>query len=127
MSRDNRSESRTAVGRRQEELAAGHLRSAGLEILERNVRLGPDELDIVALDGEEIVFVEVRARAAEAVVSPERSISRSKRYRLARAAARWLQEREMGDRYCRFDVVAVRLGSDGSVRLRHWPGAFVLG
>jgi putative endonuclease len=119
-------ETTTGIGRRHEELAARHLKEQGFEILERNVRLGPDELDIVASDGDEIVFVEVRARAADALVSPERSVSRGKRSRLFRAAARWLAEREMGDRYCRFDLVAIRIEPDGGVRLRHWPGAYVL-
>ena len=117
---------RTAFGRRQEDLAVRFLQASGLTVLERNVRLGHDEIDVVARDGEELVFVEVRSRQAGGVGSPEGSVGRVKRRRLIRAAARWLDERGHGGAECRFDVVAIVVDAEGKARLRHWPGAFVL-
>lgn len=122
-----RARRKSELGRRGEEAVARYLLAQGYRILERNVRLGHDELDIVAEDGDEIVFVEVRARTTDEVLSPEQSVDRFKRSRLIRAAAQWLAVREKGDRYCRFDIVAVRVGERGELRIHHVPGAFVQG
>lgn len=97
-----------------------------MTILARNVRLGPYEIDIVARDGGDLVFVEVRARQEASCGSPEGSVGAVKRRRLARAAARWLDEHGGPQESCRFDVVAVRVDRQGRSRLRHWPGAFVM-
>lgn len=117
---------RSARGREAEAIAARYLTACGLTILERNVRVPGGELDLVARDGDEIVFVEVRSRRRGSRFSPEATIDRPKRARLARAADTWLSRREMPLARCRFDVVAV-VASRGGYRLRHHRGAFVAG
>ncbi|MCU0230384.1 MAG: YraN family protein [Acidobacteria bacterium] len=117
---------RAARGRTAEDLAARYLAAAGLEILERNVRLPGGELDLVAREGDLIVFVEVRSRRRGSRFSPEATVDRGKRARLARAADAWLSRRGLPLARCRFDVVAV-VAAAGGYRLRHRRGAFVDG
>jgi putative endonuclease len=117
---------RTARGRAAEDLAARFLAASGLVVLERNVRLPGGELDLVAREGEVIVFVEVRSRRRGSRFSPEATIDRVKRARLARAADAWLSRRGLPLARCRFDVVAV-VASRAGYRLRHHRGAFVDG
>jgi putative endonuclease len=106
---------RAAVGRRGEELAVEHLRSVGYRILERNVRSRWGEIDIVARDGDCVVFVEVRA-VRSAKMSPEESIGPAKRRRLAALGQRYLQAHHQIDAEWRVDVVAIEIGPDGQAR-----------
>ncbi len=99
-------------GHHGETLAAEYLSRQGLKLLDRNVRAGRGEIDLVMLAGTTLVFVEVRARKSEAPVSAVESISRSKRLKVIETAERLLQTRaEWQNRPCRFDVVAVRTAS----------------
>jgi len=100
-------------GHQAETLAAEYLSRQGLKLLDRNVRAGRGEIDLVMLSGATLVFVEVRARKSAAPVSAVESISRSKRLKVIETAERLLQTRaEWRNRPCRFDVVAVRTASD---------------
>jgi len=110
--------SRAEAGRRAEELAAAFLRAKGLTILERNFRAKVGEIDLVAREGEEVVFVEVRSRSSRDYGGAAASVDAGKRRRLVRAARLWLVARGW-EGACRFDVVAL----DGG-RLEHLPAAF---
>lgn len=106
-----------------EEVAARFLERSGYRILARNWRVGRLELDLVARDGDTIVFVEVKARRA-GPQSPAEAVDRRKRARIRRAAARWIAaRRELAAEY-RFDVVGVALGPNGRAAIRHDVGAF---
>ncbi|MFI5361235.1 MAG: YraN family protein [Elusimicrobiota bacterium] len=109
---------RIETGRKAEDLAAAFLQAKGLTIVEKNFRVKVGEIDLVAKDGEEIVFVEVRARASRDFGGAAASVDGAKRRKLIRAARLWLQARNW-DGACRFDVVAV----DGGA-LEHLPAAF---
>jgi putative endonuclease len=115
---------RAARGRAAERLVERHLTSRGWRILARNVRRKGGELDLVALDGDEVVFVEVRARRRGSRFDPAATINPAKWRRLVRVAGRWLAEHELGNAACRFDVVAVLVDGQGA-RLRHIRSAFV--
>jgi putative endonuclease len=112
-----------AVGRYGEERAVGHLEQAGLEILDRNWRCPEGELDIVALDGDVLVFCEVKTRSGTRFGDPAEAISREKAMRVQRVAFHWLSANGRLGRHLRFDVVAVVRGR-GEVRIRHLRGAF---
>ena len=99
--------------------AAEFLQSRGFKILERRFRSKAGELDLVAQDGGELVFVEVKARSSEAFGGPEGAITADKRRRLCRAAAAYLAFRGLEEHPARFDVVAVT--PEG---IRHLPDAF---
>lgn len=99
--------STTDKGRGAEGRAAAHLVSLGYEIVERNARTAGGELDIVAREGGDLVFIEVRSRADDSTGGAEDTVGRVKRGRVARAAAAYLFERNPHRDTCRFDVVAM--------------------
>ncbi len=117
---------RAARGREAERIAARYLAASGLALLARNVRYRGGELDLVAREGDEIVFVEVRARRAGSRFDPAATLGPAKRAALLRAAARWLNENKCGQFRSRIDVVTVEVGPRG-YRVRQIRGAFVDG
>lgn len=88
-----------------EEAAAAFLARKGLDILARNYRCRLGEVDIVAREGEVLVFVEVRARSGDAFGGAAASVDAHKQARLA-AAARHFLGRLGAEPPCRFDVLA---------------------
>jgi len=113
------------LGRLGETAAAQELRRAGLEILEVRFRSRLGEIDLIAKDGETIVFVEVKARAGVGYGRPAEAITRAKRERIARVAQVYLTRRALHDRACRFDVVEV-LRRGTTTEIRHIRDAFRL-
>lgn len=122
-SRDPRWRERAAgIGER---MAEEFLRLRGFEILDRNVRSGRGEIDLIARDGDSIVFVEVKLRSGGDSAAPLVAVNWKKREDVSRAATRWLQSRGLTDRPMRFDVVGVTLEPDGShLRVEHIRNAF---
>jgi putative endonuclease len=100
--------SRYRKGKEGERAAVEYLSSSGMKILDRNFVCPLGEIDLVAKDGKTIVFVEVRARQADGLCSPEESITAHKRRRLTRAALWYLKQRGLLNANARFDVIAVR-------------------
>lgn len=109
---------RSALGRRGEEAAVDVLKAAGLHILGRNVRLPGGEIDVIAKDGETVVFVEVKARTTATFGSALGAVDARKRRKLRALAGEWLQLFAPGA-FARFDVIAA---DDG--RLAHVKDAF---
>ncbi len=93
-------------GRRGERLAERHLKAKGYRILERNYRLKLGELDLVARDGETVVFVEVKLRAGDAFGSPSEAVGSVKRRKLVRTAQAYIQDKGL-DCPMRFDVISI--------------------
>jgi putative endonuclease len=120
---------RQQLGRQAEQLVATTLERSGWRIVGRNVRLPSGELDLVALDGSTLVFVEVKAGRAGTGLGPERpahAVGRRKQLKLRRLAREWIAERRgpSGVAGYRFDVVGVRFGEDGLTDVDHIRAAF---
>jgi putative endonuclease len=113
---------RRMAGDAGEAIARNWLLAARWEILEQNVNFRCGELDIVARDGEQIVFVEVRSRWTSAGGTGAHSVGRGKQQRLTRAAQLYLQRRGWTRVSARFDVVSVDLRTGRVVE--HFRGAF---
>jgi len=113
-----------AAGRRAEEMARRYLKERGMVLEAGNVRGGGGELDVVALDGEVLVFVEVKSGAGPGELLQR--VDPRKRRRLVAAAEAYLARRPGPTPRCRFDVVTVRLG-DRSPRVEHLADAFRVG
>jgi putative endonuclease len=115
-----------AVGRFGEDLAVRYLSEAGLQVLERNWRCADGELDIVAGEGEVLVFVEVKTRSTTAFGEPAEALTPVKAARIHRLALRWLAEHRADAPWCpiRFDVVAIVRRAPGGPALTHLRGAF---
>lgn len=107
---------RAQLGRLGETIAAEALEGAGLRIVARNARFAEGEIDLVATEGDTLVFVEVRTRRGDSFGSPEESLTARKRERLARAAQRYLHEHGHDAVDWRIDLVAVELDADGRLR-----------
>ncbi len=118
-------DARVSLGRQGEVVAAAYLADQGWAILARNWRTRAGELDIVARDGEWLVFVEVRARragrrgAAPTAGTPEESVTPRKQLQLIAMSEAYLFELPFAGPV-RIDVIALELAADGSVtRLNH--------
>ncbi len=109
-------------GRGAEDAAATFLTQSGYQILDRNFRTRQGELDVVARRDGVLCFVEVRQRSRSDHGTPEESITRQKRRRLAAAAEQYLVARGFSAEPCRFDVVAI----DGEGQMRLLEDAFRL-
>jgi putative endonuclease len=117
-----------AVGKYGEDLAAGFLADAGLTLVERNWRCSDGEVDIVAREGDTLVFVEVKTRSTTQFGDPAEALTPIKAARIHRLAIRWLAEhREPHDRTwveLRFDVVSIIRLAPGGPSIRHLRAAF---
>jgi putative endonuclease len=124
---------RQRTGRQGEELVAARLEHAGWLTIARNARASEvrGEIDLIALDGETLVFVEVKARRAGSALGPETpamAVGPRKRAKLRSLAAAWLRDRGYEvprHRELRFDVVGLRLDGAGRItEYEHLRGAF---
>ena len=114
---------RSKLGAQGERIAAAHLESLGLVIEMRNYRTRFGEIDLVARDGEETVFVEVRTKRSAAYGTPEESLTRRKQARLVKAAQGYLAEHGRANAPWRVDLVAITLQSDGPAHIAHIESA----
>ena len=114
---------RQRLGDAGEEAAANLLAQRGYRIVARNHRCTRGEVDLIAEQGELLVFVEVRTRATRAFGAPEETVGLAKRRRVVSAARDFLARRRGPERGVRFDVVAVVDGPRGP-QLTHFENAF---
>lgn len=113
---------RQQLGGFGERVAAHRLESLGMHVIDRNVRVGRAELDLVARDGEEIVVVEVRTRRGAAGLAAE-SLTSAKLRRLWHAAMGYAEANGIDPERVRVDVVAVELDGKGTARnVEHFRG-----
>jgi len=107
-------------GRKAENRAVEYLESEDHYVVARNYFCHRGEIDVITLDGDYVVFVEVKKRGIGSYVSPEESITEKKKRRLIRCAKRWLMENNYKGN-ARFDVIAI---SDNMIR--HYENAIQL-
>ncbi|PCJ25386.1 MAG: YraN family protein [Flavobacteriales bacterium] len=110
------------LGEKGEEEAKLYLESIGYKILETNWRERKFEIDIIAIDDKEIVFVEVKTRSTNAFGSPEEAVNFKKQQHLIEGADFYLQDKEI-DLESRFDVMSIILNSNQK-QINHIKNAF---
>jgi putative endonuclease len=101
---------RISLGKAGEDYACRELERCGYAILARRFRTRYGEIDIVARDGESVVFIEVKARRSVRFGQPAEAVDWRKRQRLVRMAAEYVFRYSLGNAGCRFDVVSVVFG-----------------
>jgi putative endonuclease len=113
-------------GQEYEDWAVILLENQGLRVLERNFSARMGEIDIIAQDNEQLVFVEVRARSNRLFESAAGSVNLRKQQRIVRTAQLFLQRRSCwANAPCRFDVIAFEPPQSGTRPRIHWiRGAF---
>jgi len=120
------SDDRAELGRRGEKMASRFLKKLGYAILATNYECPGGEIDLIALDGEEVVFVEVKTRTGEQAADVEEAVNPVKQRRLAMAARHYLAcTPAAADRPCRFDILGIICGEQGDPKIRHIADAFV--
>ncbi len=95
------------LGKKGEDLACGYLRKIGYKILERNFRIQGGEVDIVAQDGDILVFVEVKSRSSKIFGTPFESINYIKIKALLKTSLFYIQKINWGEKPYRIDAVGV--------------------
>jgi len=112
------------LGRKGEELAADFLVEAGMQVVERNWRCSQGEIDLVARDGDELVFVEVKTRSSLGYGHPLEAITVAKLARLRRLASAWCAAHPGQSGLVRIDAVAVVAPMFGAVVVEHLKRVF---
>ncbi|MBL9084938.1 MAG: YraN family protein [Planctomycetales bacterium] len=113
------------LGVRGEQLAAAHLESLGMRIVDRGVRYPCGELDLITVDGDVVVFVEVKTRKSGRRGAPSQAVDRKKQGRMTRAALQYLKTRRLLQSRTRFDVVSIVWPDDaGEPAVSHLRAAF---
>lgn len=117
--------SRETLGRRGEHEAALYLRSIGYRIVATRERVLRGDIDIVALDGRTVVFVEVRARSDTLHGHPAETVGVAKQRRVAQLATAYIRRHRLEDCSVRIDVVTVTFdNAEGRPRIEHFQNAF---
>lgn len=111
-------------GQTSERLAEQFLVSKGYRIVERNLRTSLGELDLVAEDGDVLVFVEVKGRTTDAFDGARGAVTHRKQQKLVKLASQYLAQRHLSDKVCRFDVVLVQGEATPKGQIEHLQNAF---
>jgi putative endonuclease len=118
-----RAPSQDALAGRGENAAARYLRQLGYKIILRNYRSPLGEIDIIARDGDTLVFVEVKTRAYDDP-TPEEQVNATKQHQITKAAKTYLNRYGSSQPPARFDVVAIVWATDREPVIRHLQNAF---
>ena len=97
------------LGAKGEEVAVSYLKSRGYRIVERNYRIRFGEIDIIAEQGDDLVFIEVKTRSGTLFGSPFESVTKQKQKQLSKVALEYISKEGFHDRPARFDVVGIEL------------------
>ena len=97
------------TGKEGEKIAAAYLKKNGYRIIEINFRCSIGEIDIVAKEKDDLVFIEVKTRKSIELGYPEQAVGIRKQKKMSQLALWYLQKRKIANTNARFDVVAVTL------------------
>jgi putative endonuclease len=104
---------RLELGRLGEDLALKTIKRMGYRCITRNYRCPLGEMDLIARDGDTLVFIEIKTRRAQSIAWAKEAVDWRKKRRLSKVALAYMKENHCADAKSRFDVVAVNLGWQG--------------
>ena len=110
------------LGNLGESIARKHLQRKGYKLLEANWRFGKDEIDIIAVDKNQLVIVEVKTRSNRELGEPEEAVNKKKQKFLVRAADVYITENNI-EMDCRFDIIAI-IYQNSKAEINHIVDAF---
>jgi len=105
---------RIRTGKKGEDIAVAYLKSKGYRIVERNYKCLFGEIDIVARDGDMLVFVEVKSRKSEEFGDPQVAVGLEKQKKMSKISLKYLEDKHLYPSDARFDVVAIKMLPAGS-------------
>ncbi len=114
---------KSLIGPGGEKAAVHYLKREGYRILETNYRICGSEVDIIAIEGETLCFVEVKTRETNRFGLPEEFVDARKRRKIIRAAKVFIGKKPYCDYYVRFDIIAVASSLEDA-KIRHIKHAF---
>jgi len=117
------SRARVALGKTGEDLACAELEKRGYAIVARRYRRRGGEIDIIAREGETMVFVEVKAREGHAFGEAAEAVTAFKRRRISQIALDYVTRRHLSNKPCRFDVVSIHFDA-GRPQIEVFRNAF---
>ena len=100
-------EKRIELGKKGEDIACKFLEKNGYQIMERNYRNRAGEIDIIARDKDDIVFVEIKTKISKDFAQPELSVNPSKQRKIVKTALTYLMGKGINKTGCRFDVIGI--------------------
>ncbi len=112
------------LGRSGEGIALQYLKKKKYTIVEKGFRFLRGEIDIIALEGDTIVFIEVKTRKSVDFGQPEESITAAKKRQLRRVAQGYLLRKNIQDVECRFDVLSLIYDEEKGYTINHIKDAF---
>jgi putative endonuclease len=115
---------RKSLGSRGELLAARYLRKHGHKVLLMNYKAAGAEIDIVARQGDQLVFVEVKTRRSNEINEPYRQVNHHKQHNITRAARVYLKYYKDHPPRVRFDVISIVWPEQGEPQIQHLINAF---
>lgn len=125
--RDRKGVRNKRLGKRGEDAAARYLELIGYEVLERNWTCPAGEADIIARDGQAVVFIEVKTRRGIQRGFPEEAVTAEKRQRYEKISAFFLRKYDETDIPVRFDVIALLVISEDRALIKHYINAYGCG
>lgn len=111
-------------GKEAEDYAEQYLKKTGYQIIKKNFRFGKGEIDIIAKDGEILVFVEVKWRENLEKGTPESALTKSKIAQIKKIAEGYYYVNKILSQECRFDVIAIIGNLNNKPELKHLKTAF---
>ena len=119
--------SKQQLGKTGELLAVKFLKQKGYQIVEQNYRSTWGEIDIIAQDEDVLAFVEIKTRRSLKFGTPQSAVTNSKQRRISKTALEYLQEKDLFDYICRFDVISIVFPPEPSEPIiEHIENAFEL-
>lgn len=113
------------MGRNGEELARNYITEEGFNIVECNFRCNIGEIDIIARDKNELVFIEVKTRSNNMYGVPADAVTFIKKKHIFKAAEYYIMIHKMEKEYIRFDVIEIYIFEDEKYKINHIKAAFV--
>jgi putative endonuclease len=103
-----------STGKEGEKIAAAFLKKNGYRICESNFHCPIGEVDIIAREKDELVFIEVKTRKSREMGYPEQAVGSKKQRKMSQLALWYMQQKKLKEVPARFDVVAITLLPDGN-------------
>jgi putative endonuclease len=107
---------RKKLGDFGERYALNHLQKQGYKLIAKNYRCKAGEIDLIAKEGGDIVFIEVRTRKGRGFGTPEESVNRLKQAKLIQVAQSYLEAANQENAGWRIDVVAIEMFTGGTLK-----------
>ncbi len=118
------SKSRINLGKYGEDLAAAYLKKKGFLIIVRNYRQKTGEVDIIANDGETLVFIEVKTRSSLLFGQPFEAVTPAKQKQLNRIALEYITRNKIKAQAARFDVISILIEKNKQPKINHLQNCF---